>query len=241
MFSFLCFAHTFRIEIAIQVVIVFVGGAAFQVVRIQGREWGISLALGFVSIPWGVVIRCMPNGPFKAFFRLVRLVDRPEVLPTTSPDKDGWAGALDIVRDNLSVFSTLRGGRLGSSAIVTKARSSRIKEDDQMTVYVQLLSPDADTNYISLAPRCSPWPPPSSLLPSPPPPNTSLEPYLILAMPTLQSRRQRYGRARFNSILKLPKMTQYTRNSERNRTTNHNHRQSTDSLPLSNSFIVLRI
>ncbi|KAG1804284.1 hypothetical protein EV424DRAFT_1300201, partial [Suillus variegatus] len=49
------------IEIAVQVVIVFIGGTAFQVTCIAGREWGISLALGFVSIPLGALIRLLPN------------------------------------------------------------------------------------------------------------------------------------------------------------------------------------
>ena len=43
----------------------FVGFVAFQVTRIPGRDWGISLALGFVSIPLGVLIRCVPTPPLE--------------------------------------------------------------------------------------------------------------------------------------------------------------------------------
>jgi len=39
------------VEIAMQVTIVFIGGTTFQVTHIGGCEWGISPALGFVSIP----------------------------------------------------------------------------------------------------------------------------------------------------------------------------------------------
>ncbi|KAF8150651.1 calcium-transporting ATPase [Crassisporium funariophilum] len=105
------------LEIVIQVLIVFVGGAAFQVVRIAGREWGISLALGVVSIPWGAVIRCMPNGPFERFFKFIRLMGTPEILPTVAPEKEGWGGAINMVRDNLSTFANIRGGRLRSSVM----------------------------------------------------------------------------------------------------------------------------
>ncbi|KAG1863477.1 uncharacterized protein F5891DRAFT_933578, partial [Suillus fuscotomentosus] len=56
------------IEIAVQVVIVFIGGTTFQVTRIAGRKWGISLALGFVSIPLGTLIHLLPNRPFERLF-----------------------------------------------------------------------------------------------------------------------------------------------------------------------------
>jgi Ca2+-transporting ATPase len=121
-------------EIVVQVLIVFVGGAAFQVVRMGGREWGISLALGFVSIPWGAVIRCMPNGPFATFFKFTRIMGKPQVLPTVSSETEGWGGAISIVRDNLSTFSTIRGGRLRSSSFVIKSRSARLGEDEHMTM-----------------------------------------------------------------------------------------------------------
>ncbi|KDR79013.1 hypothetical protein GALMADRAFT_64503 [Galerina marginata CBS 339.88] len=120
------------IEIVVQVLIVFVGGAAFQVTRIGGREWGISLALGVVSIPWGAVIRCMPNKPFERLFKFTRLMSEPEVLPTVKPD--GWGGAISLVRDNLSTFANIRGGRLRSSSFVVKSRNARISQDDQMRI-----------------------------------------------------------------------------------------------------------
>ncbi|PPQ77122.1 hypothetical protein CVT25_010816 [Psilocybe cyanescens] len=123
------------LEIVIQVLIVFVGGAAFQVTRISGREWGISLALGVVSIPWGAAIRCMPTKPFETFFKFIRLVGKPEILPTVKPDTDGWSGAINLVRDNLGTFANIRGGRLRSSSFVLKSRSARLSnQNDQMTI-----------------------------------------------------------------------------------------------------------
>ena len=78
-----------EIVVQVQVLIVFVGGPAFQVVRIDGREWGISMAVGFVSNPWGAVIRCLPNALFETFFKFIRLMGKPEFLPTISPDRKG--------------------------------------------------------------------------------------------------------------------------------------------------------
>lgn len=117
-------------EIAIQVLIVFVGGAAFQVTRIPGREWGISLALGVVSIPWGVCVRLMPNEPFEKLFRALGLFGREdEVLPTIRPDKETWNGAISLVRDNLGYFANVRGGRMRASSFVGKSRSARLSND----------------------------------------------------------------------------------------------------------------
>ncbi|KAF9000698.1 calcium-translocating P-type ATPase [Cyathus striatus] len=122
------------IEIAVQIIIVFVGGAAFQVTRMHGREWGISLALGVVSIPWGAVIRCMPNGPFEKLFNAFGLLGRKEVLPTTKPDTEGWGGAITLVRDNLSTFANVRGGRLRASSFVVKSRSARLKDEEKTSL-----------------------------------------------------------------------------------------------------------
>ncbi|KAF7374851.1 Calcium-transporting ATPase [Mycena sanguinolenta] len=44
-------------EIGVQSLIVFIGSSAFQVTRIGGSEWGIALALGFVYIPLGILVR----------------------------------------------------------------------------------------------------------------------------------------------------------------------------------------
>lgn len=120
------------VEIAIQVLIVFVTGAAFQVTPIPGREWGISLALGFVSIPLGVLVRLMPNEPFEKFFGALGLFGRgDEVLPSTRPDKETWGAAISLVRDNLGYFANVRGGRMRASSFVGKSRSARLSGEQE--------------------------------------------------------------------------------------------------------------
>jgi Ca2+-transporting ATPase len=56
---------------------VFIGDTIFQVTHIGGCEWGISLALGFVSIPLGALIRLFPNRPFERLFILMHLLPKP--------------------------------------------------------------------------------------------------------------------------------------------------------------------
>ena len=109
----------------------FVGGAAFGVTPIPGREWGISLALGFVSIPLGILIRCVPTPPLERIFIKLKIMSPEELLPTDKPGAAEWNDAITKVRDNLSLFSRLRGGRVDASPFVIKSRKLRIPKQDR--------------------------------------------------------------------------------------------------------------
>lgn len=116
----------------------FIGGAAFQVTRIGGLEWGISLAFGVVSIPLGALIRLLPNKPFEKLLIFLRLLPHPEELPIIRPDAE-WNEAIELVRDNLATFTNLRGGRLRSSSFVWKSRSGRVHDDRRVPLFVVFL------------------------------------------------------------------------------------------------------
>ncbi|PCH42057.1 Ca-transporting ATPase [Wolfiporia cocos MD-104 SS10] len=127
------------IEIAVQVLIVFVGGAAFQVTRIGGPEWGIGLALGVVSIPLGALIRCIPNWPVEWLLVKLRVLPNPqaEILPTTQPPREEWNPAIDRVRDNLDnlqTFAQVRGGRMRASSYVDRSRKARPLSEPAVTL-----------------------------------------------------------------------------------------------------------
>jgi len=61
---------------AIQVMIMFVGGTAFSVVRQTGAMWGTAIICGMLSLPWGALIRIIPDEwvikvfPTRAFRKL---------------------------------------------------------------------------------------------------------------------------------------------------------------------------
>ncbi|KAH9025698.1 calcium-translocating P-type ATPase [Lactarius deliciosus] len=111
------------IEVAVQVLICFIGGAAFAVTRIGAREWCMSVALGFVSLPLGVLIHLIPDEPCERIFKKLKLLPEPELLPTTRPDAEpGFSFAMDRVRDNLGTFSRLRGGRVRGSSSLCESR-----------------------------------------------------------------------------------------------------------------------
>jgi len=46
--------------IGCQVLIIFVGGRAFSITKLNPAQWGYSLVLGALSIPVGAVIKIIP-------------------------------------------------------------------------------------------------------------------------------------------------------------------------------------
>jgi len=47
--------------IGLQILIVFEGGRAFHAVPLTGVQWAISLGLGFLTLPLGALLRCIPD------------------------------------------------------------------------------------------------------------------------------------------------------------------------------------
>lgn len=117
-----------------QILIIEVGGAAFQVTRLGGRDWGISLIIGAISIPIGALVRLLPTRHFERFLIKIRMYADPNKLPVVAPEAEEeqyqYNPALSKVKDNLSTYANIRGGRLRASSIVAKSRSARLKDAD---------------------------------------------------------------------------------------------------------------
>ena len=98
--------------------------------EIGGRDWGISIALGIMSLPIGFLIRCIPNEPVERLFIKLRLLKNPDVLPTERPNAaDGeWNPAINLLRDTLNTFSNVRGARARANSFVVKSRSAPMEE-----------------------------------------------------------------------------------------------------------------
>ncbi|KAJ5793983.1 ATPase P-type K/Mg/Cd/Cu/Zn/Na/Ca/Na/H-transporter [Penicillium paradoxum] len=97
-----------------QVLIIFVGGAAFSVKRLnEGSQWAVSIVLGVISLPIAVIIRLIPD-EFVA--RLVpHFWHRPKGPELVISDEDRhyeWNPALEEIRDQLAFIKRVRGGRL---------------------------------------------------------------------------------------------------------------------------------
>lgn len=55
----------------------YVGGQAFQIQRISGKDWGISIVIGLLSLPWAVLVRLFPDHIFE---KVARFCGYPVVL-----------------------------------------------------------------------------------------------------------------------------------------------------------------
>lgn len=59
------------IMITCQVMIMYVGGRAFSIQRIDGKDWGISIVLSALCLPWAVLIRLFPDLWFERIAKVV--------------------------------------------------------------------------------------------------------------------------------------------------------------------------
>ncbi|KAJ5450061.1 Calcium-transporting ATPase 2 [Penicillium daleae] len=100
-----------------QVLIIFVGGAAFSVKRLdQGSQWAVSLVLGALSVPIAVIIRLIPD---EFVSKLIphgwhgrHQKKGPELVISDEDRRYDWNPALEEIRDQLHFIKTVRGGRL---------------------------------------------------------------------------------------------------------------------------------
>ncbi|KAF5530951.1 Ca2+-transporting ATPase [Fusarium napiforme] len=125
--------HLFMLMMTImaagQIIIIFFGSDAFVVTRLNGIQWGISLVLGFFSIPIGVLIRLFPDEWFHAFVKVLAKLwpswirfsrkkkDTSEEEGTEPFPKEKLEGydmdtALLGIRDDLEFLKRVRGGRM---------------------------------------------------------------------------------------------------------------------------------
>jgi Ca2+-transporting ATPase len=98
--------------------IIFVGGHAFSVARLNGGQWAVCLILGLISLPVAVIIRLIPDEFIRKLVPTFhRRKKRPElVVSDEDRPRFEWNPALEEIRDQLSFFKQLRGGRLKNLA-----------------------------------------------------------------------------------------------------------------------------
>ena len=104
------------VMVSCQVMIIFVGGKAFNVVHLNGAQWAYSIILGFLSIPVGAAIRLVPDE------LLVRLIPEyirsrpkgPEVTISDEEEQFRFPKPLADVKEELSFLKRVKGGRLNN-------------------------------------------------------------------------------------------------------------------------------
>jgi Ca2+-transporting ATPase len=106
------FTAIFLTVIGGQTAIIFVGGIAFSVKSISGTQWGISVGLGFLSLPVGMIIRLVPDETIRKC--IPSLFKRKRGRQIVLVEDYRWNEGLLEVRDELAFIKKLRSGRLAA-------------------------------------------------------------------------------------------------------------------------------
>ncbi len=106
-----------------QVMIIFVGGRALQVTKLNGPQWGYSILLGALSMPIGVIIRLIPDAFMARILpNIMQRRKTPQVVVTDEDHRYEWNPAIEGIRDELSFLKKIRGGRLNAIKFKIKHR-----------------------------------------------------------------------------------------------------------------------
>lgn len=98
-----------------QIMIIFVGGRAFSVTRLNGAQWGYSIVLGALSIPVGVIIRLIPDELIRRLIPdWLRRRNTPQVVINDEESPFEFNQALLDIRDELAFIKRFKGGRLNN-------------------------------------------------------------------------------------------------------------------------------
>lgn len=97
-----------------QIMIIFLGGKAFSVRCLdQPSQWAVSVLLGALTVPIGVMIRLIPD---KLIFKVIMYVWPRAKGPGRDVSGEsrhyGWDLALEGIRDQPAFMKKVRGGRL---------------------------------------------------------------------------------------------------------------------------------
>ncbi|KAM0331671.1 hypothetical protein ACHAQA_003350 [Verticillium albo-atrum] len=102
-----------------QILIIFVGGAALSIAPDKQTPlmWGIAIVLGFLSIPFGIVIRLIPDEFLERLIPDYLKRKSKESGPKLTVDDEEFGNypeALADVRDELTFLKRMKGGRLNN-------------------------------------------------------------------------------------------------------------------------------
>ena len=106
-----------------QVLIIFVAGDAFKIKPLDGKEWGMSIGLGAISLPWGALIRKFPDlWVAKMLPKRMRRRYAPDSLPESERQPEALPAAEKPVdtdtddeqhfRPPLRMLTSIRGSRV---------------------------------------------------------------------------------------------------------------------------------
>ncbi|PNH38690.1 hypothetical protein VD0004_g8145 [Verticillium dahliae] len=173
-----------------QILIIFVGGAALSIApdKQTALMWGIAIVLGFLSIPFGIVIRLIPDEFVERLIPDYLKRKSKESGPKLTVDDEEFGQypeALADVRDELTFLKRMKGGRLNNLKFAVQ------HPRETFVTYSRSPTHSRSNSVIHPAPPVTP-PRQASISEAPP-------------APTPESRRRsRSNRSRSNSALGAP-------------------------------------
>lgn len=138
-----------------QVLIIFVGGEAFKIIPLNGKEWGLSIGLGAISVPWGAAVRKFPDSwaesigrtaawPFSKLYALLPSFKKNKQKDVTVEDgKVGERKDSDKFRPPLRMMSSIRGPRVRQHMGI-RQRAHIAKEKTKHKIHGTGHEPEAD-------------------------------------------------------------------------------------------------
>ncbi|ORY43691.1 calcium ATPase [Rhizoclosmatium globosum] len=87
------FGSVFTFVVVVQALIIEYGGVTFQTTPLNGPQWTFCILVGFTSIPWGLIIRLIPN----------------DIFPETNKNQINTGGNQATQNDRPSVVALNRG------------------------------------------------------------------------------------------------------------------------------------
>lgn len=102
------------ITICGQVIIVFLGSSALSTVRLDSTQCGISLLIGVLSLPIAVLIRLIPDDFIRKLWPNTLSKNLAPLPRASQDDRFEWNDTLKDVRDELTFFKHIHGGRFNA-------------------------------------------------------------------------------------------------------------------------------
>lgn len=119
------------IMIAGQILIIFVGGAAFSVTRLDGTQWAISILCALPCLLWGMLIRTFPDAWFAVVFNGVNKVVGAVVTPVVKALRFVFHPVAQMFRAT-SRFSKRSWNKVRGKKIVDENENENEDEDDKL-------------------------------------------------------------------------------------------------------------
>ena len=120
--------------------------------RLDGKQWGISLLLGALSLPIAMLIRLVPDDFVRGLLPSSLGKHQTPQIEVSRDNYSEWNDALTDIRDQLTFFKRVRGGRFSS---VVYAGPAKLRRRLSLRGDSTLGTPNSHTNGDASSPHRS--------------------------------------------------------------------------------------